>query len=192
MDSLPVIDVTWVAANHARYVEMLHHEETCPICCRQYSDLSPALSPLTEGGYRCTHWMCEDCLLRLRKDECPFCKDDITYFIQKHKVKYGGGGVNDAMVRSYVTESALLLSLMLPVMDEAWEGRTWVTDISSLMPMYNRIAGLIGRAAELTSNLRAHARINGAFHPRTSGYSLESTIQEEEEFRANLLHGIGA
>ena len=192
METLPVIDVTWVAANHARYLELLQHGETCPICFREYSVRSPALSPLTEGSYRCIHWICEDCLLRLRKDECPFCKDDITNFIQKHKIQYSGGGLNDAMVRSYVTESALLLSLMLPVMDEAWEGRTWVTDISTLMPMYNRIAGLIGQAVKLTSNLRTHARINGTFQPRTSGYPFESTLEEEDEFRAILLRGTGA
>ena len=181
METLPVIDVTWVVANHARYVELLQHGETCPICFREYSVRSPALSPLTEGRYRCTHWMCEDCILRLRKDECPFCKDDITQFIQQHKVKYSGGGVNDAMVRSYVTESAMLLSLLLPVMDCAWEGPSWNTDISSLMPFYNRVEGLVGQAVALTKNLPTHPTINGTFPPRTSGYPFESTIDEQEE-----------
>ena len=181
MDSLPIINVTWVAANHARYVELLQHGETCPICFREYSDRSPALSPLTEGRYRCTHWMCEDCLLRLRKDECPFCKDDITQFIQQHKVKYSGGGVNNAMTRSYVTESALLLSLLLPIMDCAWEGPSWVTDISSLMPFYNRVEGLVGQAVALSNNLPTHPTINGTFPLRTSGYPFESTIDEQDE-----------
>ena len=185
----PVISVTWVAANHARYKGLLPHDATCPICCRGYPAMSPEFYPLTEGAHRCIHWMCEDCLLRLRKDECPFCKDNITGFIQKHKVKYAGGGIDDATVRSYVTESAILLSLLLPVMDEAWEGKTWVADMSTLMPMYSRVAGLIAQAVELTSNLRAHSTINAPFRPRTSGYAVESTLEREDEFRDYLTVG---
>ena len=183
METLPIIDVTWVAANHAKHVKLLQHDETCPICFREYSERSPALWPLTEGRYRCTHWMCEDCLLRLRKDECPFCKDDITQFIQKHKVKYSGGGLNDAMTRCYVTESAVRLSLLLPVMDNAWEGTSWTTDMSSLMPFYNRIEGLVSQAVALTNHLPTHPTINGTFPPRASGYPFERPIEEQEEVR---------
>ena len=97
-----------------------------------------------------------------------------------------GGGVDDATVRSYVTESALRLSLLLPLMDEAWEGKTRVADMSTLMPMYSRVAGLIAQAVELTSNLRARSTIHAPFQPRTSGYAIESTIEEEDEFQYSL------
>ena len=162
-----LINVAWVARNPERYNQLLQHGPTCPICQNDYAADNPALSPLTDGGTTCTHWVCENCALRIKDDKCPFCRACWKSCLFGLKVSYGGGGVDTATLRSYVAESAVVLHSLRACMDEV-ESRG-STDLSAVWPFDVRLPGLLQKATEILGHWQADPVINGGSELRSSG-----------------------
>ena len=144
------VDIAWAAQNPERCKELLRHGPSCPICCRDYTAENPALSPLTEGNTTCTHWVCEDCVLSIRDERCPFCRADWRKWALRIKAEYGGGGVDVAKVRQYLAEIGMLLHRLRQCQHEvASQGST---DLAATAGF--DLPRLLDKAAELIALMR--------------------------------------